>query len=591
MADLPEDPLVLEAIRSQLGIKVTVGPLFLPKQSLLYTVMHHVERWLGHPVKIYTAESHVPEAFCLNFPEAQVVVISGGYMTRIAKLRKIMYDPSLGSNRPELIQQQVLETTALHSLRDGDPEIGVLLFQESLIQRNYLVADPIHFLLDTQALDSSASGMIEGIFSIIHEVGHANLDTASIINQMSVLSDSSLMQWMKKTMSDITWMTPELSNYILASAEEQQDTHFLGLRNLRRECYADIFAAQRLFTIASATTRTQGVHFSPIEFWASLYREFNAVSVMQRTKFLARISNDFPPSREDLLGFVSFPVAMGVRAHLLVIGLYTFVHPTFSEEYALSDDFFSQLLDAMSQQSMPTLEDCDTGMERALASLLDADVLSDSEVLARTASVLRRSAYARLDASTFLRTAQEFGVSTTQLDLLQALVDDPWEPNFDVTDIRRSFYVLTAESPNFEAPRLFYIPLNESPPAIVVFTSARTAAIWADGFASAYLDPSETLNIMPLNSYHAENIKTFIEENFGDNFIQVVEGTIAFDNLSAARDSKIGGEQPDPENTPVEIRKRKADALVDRYRIYTEDTKNPASLEQFENIVRLLEDI
>jgi hypothetical protein len=336
----------------------------------------------------------------------------------------------------------------------------------------------------------------------------------------------------------------------------------------------------------------QGVQFLPLEFWKSLYREFNVVNLMQRAKILARISKDFPPSKERLLSFLTYPVAMGVRAHLLTVGLYTFAK-SISSEYGAShgEDFLGLWLDSITPESMPTLHDCHAGMDEALHTLMEADVLDDINVLSKTASLFRRSAYARLDASKFLSAADEFGAATTQLDILRELVHDPSSPDLDRADRRMEFYLLTAVSPNFETPRLFYIPLVEMPPSIVVFKSSVSASSWADGFAAKYLYPSETVDIIRIDTHHAANVKTYIDENFGPDFTLVVEGTRAFDRLTAARETKTRSKESEEESVSGSIRQRKADALADRYRLYTAQTKNAASLEQFAEIIHLIEDL
>lgn len=592
MTDAPTDALLLEAVRSELGPGSTAILADIPPGTLWDHVLSRVATWMGRRILLVAADSAVPEIFCLDSEVSPAVIINGDYFERLATFRLAMFDPALGPVRADIVEQLFLETTAMHCLKVGDPDVGALLFQRSLHNRRYFVDTAQPFDASGQNLDSSASDLIEGFFPVIHEIGHMNRDTASLIYQTSPISDSSLLKRMEKVLDSISWMTPEVRDYALEVATRKRTSHILGLDNIRREGYADIFAAQRLYSMAVGMTQRQSVEFDPVAFMDVLHQEFNVVNVLQRTKLVAGMTKEYPLTAPNALAPMLYPVAMALRSYLMTVGLYGFAKSYLPEQSPVAAEgaLLSEWLRVMGDQGLVgSMAECDAGMDRAMNALTPELILTGRESLDVMRQTFGRSPHARLAARGFLARASRLHLDTPLLRAFHAVVADPDGWDGKVEGEVRVYFLLVAVSPDQESQRLFSVPLEGRARAVCAFTSKETMEVFASGFVAQYLAPGETFGAAAHQVQHIALLEKQVRTELGEPITFVVEGSDAFGDLVRAVGLKRSG-APADDDAYAGVRQRAADAMADRYRLYAVDIADPASLEQFTQIVRLLED-
>lgn len=588
--DLSE-ALLLEAMKSELGPGTSVAPAQIPPGSLWDRALSHVEGWTRQRVTLYGATGGLPEIFCMDSDDAPAVVVSAEYLEYLAKFRRVVTDPTLGPARTDVIEQLFLETAAFHCLKRGDPDIGALLYQRAMHKRRYLV-DVTHLfdpLLDEA--DPCGKSLIEGLYSVVHEIGHTNRDTASLVMDVSPITDSSLMQRMEKILGEVTWMTEDIRGYVRKIAKGRRKSHILGLDNIRREGYADIFAGQRLFSLAATIARQQRIEFDPVAFIAALHNEANIVGIMQRARLVAGMTSDFPFGTEDTLDVLLFPVAIGLRLHLLLVGLFGFARQFIPADSQLAEEgvFLNGILEAIAPRASPTMDDCDEGVDRAINALAPDLVLDEAASLALTRAVLGRSRYAQLDAGRFLFKAEQFGIHTPSMEAFRAVVMDPELRESESRD-HRTYYIILAENRVEKYGRIFTLPLVGKPPAVCAFTTEEFAELLTDDFGSSYLQPGESFALAQMDVQHVAQLDALIRKQMGKPITLLVEGTQAYDDFLVALKVKQSGGNVAQEDAEDEVRRRTAEAMAGRYQLYCESTDSPATLEQFTQIIRILED-
>ena len=121
------------------------------------------------------------------------------------------------------------------------------------------------------------------------------------------------------------------------------------------------------------------------------------------------------------------------------------------------------------------------------------------------------------------------------------------------------------------------------------FTSQQAMEVFASDFVAQYLAPGETFGAAALRVQHISLLEKQVRTVLGEPFTLVVQGSDAFDDLVRAIGLKRSG-APADDDVHASVRQRAADAMADRYRLYAVHVEEPASLEQFTQIVRLLED-
>ncbi len=575
-----------ELVRAELGKNVQVG-LFDPAVgSWPRRAISVATKWLGYEVGIYTAGTRVPELFCLDSKQSPTVVVSGGYLSTLGKFRRVMFDPSIGDLRVELLSQLFLETAATYCLRSGDPDLGAVVLQHTLLTRRLIIEAPPHFRPQSDPVDGTASVFVDGIFSLLHEIGHTNRDLGSVLLDFSAISDSNLLKWVEKTLADIKWMSAPVREYVLHQTVQNRDRHFLGLKNLRREIYADLFAAQQLFMVGKEAAEDEGLEFDAIALWAAIYREFNAVNVMQRARLLARTSTDHPVAQEHILDYLSYPVAMAVRSYFLALGLLSFAKGrTVLPDSELSARWF----EVMSPEAVPEIADCNAAVDAASDLWFGASMEDAYARLTQILPVTGRSAHAFSDLRSYVQSAEELGIQTTYLGILRNIVDGRITGSTEVNlheDSKILVSFLVAMSPDFDLPRLFHIPLLDEPPAIVAFTDARDARQFARDLGHRYLVAGESIDLLQEAFDHLHEIEPFIRQHFGDSMTLVIQGTISYDKFMSEASLKLGRDGVEQEHAIARAR----DAMADRYALYTEVVNDPVQLPQFAEIVRLIED-
>jgi hypothetical protein len=513
------DALILEAVRSELGPGSTAILADIPHDTLWDRVLSSAADWMGRKILFFAADSAVPEIFCLDSEASPAIIINGYYFERLAKFRLAMYDPALGSVRAAIVEQLFLETTAMHCLKVGDPDVGGLLFQRSLHNRRYFLDIAQLFDASGKNLDSAASDLIEGFFSVVHEIGHMNRDNASLIYQMSPISDSSLLKRMETVLDSIAWMTPEVRDYAREVATQKRTSHILGLDNIRREGYADTFAAQRLYSMAVVMTRQQGVEFDPVAFMGVLHREFNVVNVLHRTKLVARMTKEYPLTAPNALVATLHPVAMLLRSYVMTIGLYGFAKSYLPEQSPLAAEgaLLSEWFRVMGDQvNIDSMAECDAGMDRAINALIPELILTGRESLEVTRQALNRSLHARLDAKGFLAKATQLHVDTPLLRAFHKVVEDPDSWDGTVEGSGRVYFLLVTVSPDQKSKRFFSVPLEGRARAVCAFTSQEAMEVFASGFVARYLAPGETFGAAAHQVQHIALLEKQVRTELGE---------------------------------------------------------------------------
>ncbi|MDQ6946788.1 MAG: hypothetical protein M3256_11110 [Actinomycetota bacterium] len=591
MTDVLADALLLDAVRSELEPTATLTRAHIPAGTLWDHVLSSVAEWTGRTIPLFAADSAIPEIFCLDSAVSPAIVVNGTYFERLAKFRLAMFDPALGAARVNIIEQLFLETTAMHCLKVGDADVGGLLFQRSLHGRQYLVdAVQLYDSSDNNA-ESADADVIEGFFSVVHEIGHVNRDTASLIPYLKPISDSSLLSRLHAALDAMSWVTPEIRGYATKAATERSTSHILGLGNIRREGFADIFAAQRLYAFAASRALQNAVDFDPVAFMAVLHREFNIVNVLQRTKLIARMTSDYPLTGQNILDTMLYPVAIAMRHYLMQVGLLGFAKSYIAEESPLAPEgaLLTEWHRVMSGVIANTIQECNEGMDRAI-NALTPELLSGARAsLESTRESLGRSVYARLDAQNFLGRVRRLQADTPLLRTFRTLVDDPdgWDGNVEGEGLE--FLLLLALSEDGKATRFFSLPLKEHPRAVCAFKSRTTLQTFADRFLAQYLVPGEKFGAAIVRAQHLSLLEGIVTKEVGEPITLIVEGSTAFDDLVNAVAIKKSG-RPDNDGAAGRVVQRAADAIAYRYKLYTENAHDPATLEQFADILALIED-